>query len=105
MADAGNPITMANMVQMGVTHAIVTGFMKDAYHEWKQILVTECTWNKWKDHINDAFNELKELNAITAEGYGYGSNIMHPKEMTQKILRQLTSLHWWLSPSTKQSKI
>ena len=27
----------------------------------------EQTWHNWKDHFDDAFNELKELNAITRD--------------------------------------
>ena len=32
-ADASNPIRMADMVQMGVTHAVATGVMCNAYHK------------------------------------------------------------------------
>ena len=58
---------MADMVQMGVTHAVATGVIHEAYHEWKCITKLEQTWNQWKEHFNNAFNELKELNIITAE--------------------------------------
>ena len=63
-ANAGNPISMVDMRQMGVTHAVAMGIMHKAYHEWKCIPKLEWTWNWWKEHFNDAFNELKELNAI-----------------------------------------
>ena len=33
VADAGNPTSMADMVQMGVTHAVATGVMCKAYCE------------------------------------------------------------------------
>ena len=36
-ADSGNPITMADMVQTGVMHAVATGLIHNAYQEWKQI--------------------------------------------------------------------
>ena len=55
-ADASIPTSMADMMQMGVTHAVATEVPKP-----------EHTWNPWKKHFNDAFNEFKELNAITAE--------------------------------------
>ena len=49
-----------------------------SFYEWMCIPVEECTWNKWEDHFNNIFNELKELNAITAKWYGYEvNNIMH----------------------------
>ena len=35
VADAGNPITMADMVQTGVMQAVAMGVMWDAYCEWK----------------------------------------------------------------------
>ena len=60
-ADARNPITMVNMVQMGVTHAVATQVMQVAYHEWKQIQQVECNWDRWKSHFSDAFHELKIL--------------------------------------------
>ena len=50
-------------------------------------------WNKWKDHFSDAFNELKELNEVTAEGYLYGAkNIMQHKDMTWKMTNALDIL-------------
>ena len=61
------------MVQMGVTHVVATRVMREAYHEWKCIPKVKQTWNQWKEHSNDAFNELKELNSITAESMGYGA--------------------------------
>ena len=36
-SDAVNPITMVDMVQMGVTHEVATGVMQEAYHDWKCI--------------------------------------------------------------------
>ena len=45
--------------------------MQDACHNWKCIPIDERTWNWWKHHLNGAFNELKELNAITADRLGY----------------------------------
>ena len=33
VANAGNPITMADMVQMWAMHAVATGVMRGAYHE------------------------------------------------------------------------
>ena len=66
-ANAGNPISMADMVQKGVTHVVATGVMCEANHEWKCIPKLEQTWNRWNKHFYDAFNDLKELNAITVE--------------------------------------
>lgn len=37
VADIENPVTIANIVQMGVTHAVATGVMWEAYHKWKSI--------------------------------------------------------------------
>ena len=51
---------------------MLTEVMHDVYCEWKHIPKLEQTWNHWKEHFNDAFNELKELNTITAELMGYG---------------------------------
>ena len=61
-------------VQTGVTHAMATRVMHDVYQEWKHIPKPEQTWNCWKEHVNDAFNELKELNTITTELMGYGTS-------------------------------
>ena len=72
VADAGNPKTMVDMVQTGVRHVVAMGVMQDAYHDWKHILQAEQNWNCWKKHFSDAFNELKEFNAITTESIGYG---------------------------------
>ena len=74
--DAGNPITMADMVQTGVMHAVATGVMWDAYHEWKRIMKPKQSWICRKEHFNNTFHELKELNAIMVEPMGYrASNI------------------------------
>ena len=32
-ADAGNPISMTDKVEMGATHAVATGHMRNAYQE------------------------------------------------------------------------
>ena len=37
VVDASNPITMVEMVQMGVMHAVAMGVIQDAYHNWKFI--------------------------------------------------------------------
>ena len=71
MTEAGNPITMADMVQTEVTHAITTGVMQDAYCDWKCILQAGRNWSYWKEHFIDAFHELNKLNAITADELGY----------------------------------
>ena len=70
--NARNLITMAEMVETGVTHAVATGVIWEAYHDWKHMPKVEPNWNRWKSHFNDAFNELKELNAITTYSLGYG---------------------------------
>ena len=74
VTDASNLIRMMDMVQMEMTHAVATGVMCDAYHKCKCIPKLEQTWSHWKEHFNDVLNELKELNAITAESMGYGAN-------------------------------
>ena len=75
-ANAVNPISMVDMVQLGVTHVAATGVMCKAYCQWKHIPKLEQTWNQWKEHFNDAFNELKELNAITAKSIGHRASII-----------------------------
>ena len=67
LADASNPRTIADMVQMVVMHAFPMGVMQDAYHHWKFIPQAEQNWNHWKEHCNDTFNELKKLNVIITE--------------------------------------
>ena len=52
-------------------------------HEWRHIPKLEQTWNHWKEHFNNTFNELKKLNAITAELMVYG---------TRKITEQVMAL-------------
>ena len=73
-ADIGNPISMADMVQMGVVHAVATGVMHNAYCKWECIPKPEQMWNNWKEHFNNVFNKLKKLNAITTESMGYGAS-------------------------------
>ena len=60
-------ITIADMVQMGVMHAVAMTVMQDAYHNWKCTPKAKQSWNQLKEQFNDAFNELKELNMIMAE--------------------------------------
>ena len=71
---AGNPTTMVNMVQTGMIHAVATGVMRDASCKWKRIPKPDQSCNQWKEHFNDAFNELKELNVITMYSMGYGTS-------------------------------
>ena len=58
---------MSDMVQMGVMLVMVTGIKQDVYCDWKHI-------PKGKSISMDGFNELKELNAITAEMMGYSAS-------------------------------
>ena len=51
-ADAGNTISMVDMVQMGVTHAVATGVMHKAYRKWKRIPKLKQTWNRWKEYFS-----------------------------------------------------
>ena len=57
-ADANEPITEATMINTGLMHVIATGLMTTAYREWKRLPDNEKTWSKFKDHYNEAFNEL-----------------------------------------------
>ena len=79
-------------VQMGVRHAIATGVMHDAYWEWKRTPKPEQTWNHWKEHFNDAYNELKELNAITAELMGYGTSNITEQAVAPDVVMALDNL-------------
>ena len=79
-------------MQMGVTHVVATGVMREAYREWKCIPKLEQTWNGWKEHFNDTFNELKELNAITAESMGYGVNNITDATMAPDVAMALDNL-------------
>ena len=95
VVDAGNPISRADMVRTGVVHAVATGIMQDMYHDWRCISKPNQSWNHWKEHFNNVFNELKELNAITAESIGYRtSNITENMVATDvaMALNNLTSM-------------
>ena len=83
---------MADMVQMGVTHAVATGIMCKVYCKWKRIPKLEQTWNRWKEHCNNAFNELKELNAITAESMGYGARNITEQAVASDVAMALDNL-------------
>ena len=83
---------MAGMVQMVVTDVGATRVMHEAYREWKHIPKVEQTWNRWKEHFHDAFNELKELNAITAESMGYGTNNITDATMAPDVAMALDNL-------------
>ena len=80
------------MVQMGVSHAVATGVMCKAYHKWKCIPKPKQTWNWWKEHVNDAFNELKELNAITAESMGYAASNITEQAVVPDVAMALDNL-------------
>ena len=68
--DAGNAITKADMVQMGMIHAVAIAVIQDAFCYWKCIPKANQTWNQWIKHFNDLFNKLKELNAIMKKSMG-----------------------------------
>ena len=72
-ADASNPISMVDIMQMGVTHALATGVMHDAYPEWKCIPKPEQTWNHWKEHFNDAMKRAQchqsRVNEVWSQKY------------------------------------
>ena len=90
--DAGNPITMVNTVQMGMMHVVAMGVMQDAYCRWKCIPKPDQSWNCWKEHFNNAFNELRELNAITAESMGYGAKNITNNMVTTDAAMSLDNL-------------
>ena len=75
-ADAKEPITKATMINTGLTHVIATWLMITAYRQWKSIPNSDKTWSSFKEHFNKAFNELQELNEISAGGIGYVANAM-----------------------------
>ena len=92
VTDAGNLITMVDMVQTGVTHVVAIGVMWDAYCNCKCILQAERNWNHWKGHFNDAFNELKQWNAITIESIGYEAHNIAKKTFTDDVTMALDNL-------------
>ena len=47
-----------------------------AYHEWKHLDDEDKMWSKLKEHFNEVFNKLQELNEITARGTGFGASMM-----------------------------
>ena len=57
------------MINMGIT-------LTTAYHEWKNAHYGDKTWSHFKEHFNKAFNELKELNKISAGGIGFEAKAM-----------------------------
>ena len=87
---------MVDMVHMGVTCVIATGVMREEYHKWKCIPQEEHNWNRWKSHFNDAFNKLKELNAITADFLGYGTQNFNKHNFVDDVTAALINL---LSPA------
>ena len=79
-------------MQMGVTHVVAMGIMPEAYHEWKCIPKMNQTWIRRKEHFNDAFNELKELNAITADSMKYGASNITEQVVAPSVAMALDSL-------------
>ena len=56
------------------------------YHEWECLNDIKKIWSKFKEHFNEAFNELQELTQITAEDAGFGANVM---ELTRTIIDEI----------------
>ena len=46
----------------------------------------------WKEHFNDAFNELKELNAIIAKSMGYGASNITEQAVAPDVAMALDNL-------------
>ena len=105
VANANNPISMADMVQTGVTHAVATGVMCNAYCEWKGIPKLKQTWNHWKKHFNNRFNELKELNAITTESIGYGASNITEHAVAPAVAMALDNLASMAPLSVQRSNV
>ena len=89
--DASNSI-IVDMVQMWVVHAVATGVMQDAQHEWKHIQKPNQSWNHWKEHFNSAFNKLKEFHAITVKSIGYKSSNITEKMVATDVMMALDNL-------------
>ena len=51
-ADAKESITKATMINMGLTHVIVTRLMTTGYCEWKRLNDGDKTWSCFKEHYN-----------------------------------------------------
>ena len=83
---------MADMVQMGVMHAMATGVMRDVYCNWICIPKPDQSWNHWKKHFNDALNKIKELNTITVESMGYSASNITEQTVAIDVVMVLDNL-------------
>ena len=72
-----------------------------AYHEWKRLPDNKNMWSKFKDHYNEAFNELYELIEITARGAGFGANAM---ELTPLAIDEISGALDSIANATVQKK-
>ena len=82
------PITEATMINTSLIHVIATRLMKTVYHEWKQLNDGDKMWSKFKEHFSNAFNELQELNEITAGGARFWTNTI---EFTPMAINKISS--------------
>ena len=84
------------MINTGLIHVIATGLMTTAYHEWKRFHNGNKTWSYFKEHFNEAFNEL---NKITIGSIGFGANAM---EFTPTTIEEISGTLDNLANATMQ---
>ena len=68
------------------------GLCANSNQEWKHIPKPDHTWNHWKEHFNNAFNELKEINIITMELMGYGTSDITEQMVAPDVAMALDNL-------------
>ena len=90
--DAEVPISEATMVNTATKHAVATGGMDQPWREWMRTPAQNRTWNDWKAHWTDAFQEKRELIKLTGIAYDGMANNAEADVMGDKMVTALDNL-------------
>ena len=66
------------MVTTGIKHAVATGGMEVVWSKWMHTITPNMSWNAWKSHWTQVFQEKRELHKLA--GMLFDGTVSSPAE-------------------------
>ena len=63
------------MVTTGTKHDVATGRKEFAWREWMRTITPDGSWNAWKSHCTQAFQEKCELHKLVGMPFDRMANL------------------------------
>ena len=88
--DANDPFSETTMVTTGTRHAVATGNMQLAWRDW--VRIPNKTWNLWKTHWTQAFQEKRDLEILADVPINGVANAVTKQQMGNNMVTALDNL-------------